>query len=101
MKQELQTIAIQIDWRELNMAKFKLSFSDVDNQIQIRKGNKCLQIQYDSGNDLYNLTEYILGKFTIESEKRFNGIYADSLKEFIQDFFKFEYVMDKLLRNRN
>ncbi|GAG48705.1 unnamed protein product, partial [marine sediment metagenome] len=40
----------------------------------------------------YTLKQFKFKDFEIVKEQTFNNVYWDSLKEFIQDFFNFEYV---------
>ena len=92
MKQELINIAEQINAKELNLAKFNLSYDNKQNLISVKKGNKAISIQYDYGSDTYILKQFKFKDFEITKEETFNNIYWDSLKQYIQDFFNFEYV---------
>ena len=90
-------IAKQIGAKELNFAKFIL-LSEKDNIVHIKKGTKFIKITYNKGSDLYDLEigSYNKKTFDIKSEK-IEGVYNDSLRDFIQNHFKgFEYVMDNI-----
>ena len=97
MKQELITLAEQIDFRELNFAGFILSYSDSNTTIAITKGSKGMAIKYDFGSDTYTITKNTIRGFNFKEEVLEN-VYFEDLKGLIQDFFKFEYVMRGLTR---
>jgi hypothetical protein len=99
MKTEIKTIAEQIDWRELRLAKFKFVYDDNKTALTIYKGTKYMTISYNY--DTYTIRECIIkGIGEIKSDKTHTDVYADQLKGFIQDFFKFEYVMAGLRVSR-
>jgi hypothetical protein len=96
MKQEIKTIAEQIDYRELVLAGFKFVYDDNETSLKLVKGKKQLVIKYNHSTDLY-----VLNKITIKKNFDFDSVlmgnmYHDQLKEQIEDFFKFEYVMQGL-----
>jgi len=86
-----QTIAKQINYKELAFAKFKFSKLDL-NEIIVYKGNKYLSISYNYGSDLYDLKFTQTRKFEIVKEEEIKGVFCDQLQEIIQDKFKFEYL---------
>ena len=95
--QELEILANQIGYKELHYAKFKLYNNDKDMSIILKKGQKYMKIKYNKGADLYDITTYkIKGLAEIKEQKENKGIFAEDLKNIIQEFFKFEYVFDKL-----
>ena len=102
MNEIVKTIADQINYKELCMAKFKLFFSDEENYIAIKKGFKRLEIKYNMGTDDYTVTKqtfnrkYGYGNGIDYKEEVLNGIYWDQLKEIIEDFFNFKYIMNGL-----
>lgn len=92
MKEEIKIMAEQIDWRELNLAKFKFVYDNDKTALTLIKGKKYMTISYRY--DAYTIRECVItGIAEIKSDKTYNDVYADQLKGFIQDFFKFEYVM--------
>lgn len=97
MNETNQTIAQQINAKELAYAKFKLTHNDETNTIGIHKGEKHLTITYNEGHDLYSVRKVTIRKFDIVSYKTLDRIYFDQLKGMIEEFFNFEYVMEKLL----
>ena len=92
MKDEIKTIAEQINWRELKLAGFKFVYDDKQTSLTLIKGKKYLSIKYDFGLDTYTLKEIITKKFAIISEKELQNIYCDQLQEIINNFFNFEYL---------
>ena len=89
----------QVAAKELVFAKFKVLTMDKENAILIIKGKKQLIIKY-TPMDLYDLTFYkIKGIAQCETVKEETNVYADQLQGFIQDFFKFEYVMHMFVKN--
>ena len=93
MNEITKTIAQQINAKELHFAKFMLVSDDKNNAIIINKGVKTLKIKYDSGRDTYILTKLKSG---IDIDVQEN-VYFDDLKGIIEAFFKFEYVMERLI----
>lgn len=92
MKDELKILAEQVDFRELHLARFKLGYNDEKNCISMSKGLKAMRITYDCGNDTYKVSQmqWKKGKF---EEEEFTDVYSNQLKEYIQYFFGFTYVM--------
>ena len=97
MREELQTLAIQIGYKELHLAGFRLGYHDKNMTMTISKGNKFFEIKYNEGTDLYDIRKVVIkGIATIVSDKTETGFYWDMLKDEIERFFNFEYVMDGL-----
>lgn len=99
MKDEIKTIAEQVDWRELKVAKFKLGYDDNELSLSIRKGNKLIKIAYVPSSDLYTVTKIkkINSQYDPKDWEVLKGIYDNQLKEIIEGFFpRFEYVIQGL-----
>jgi hypothetical protein len=96
MNEIQQTILEQISWRELKFAKFSISLN-TDKGIEIRKGKKAMVIQYNSM-DLYDIRKLQISPNYDVKETKLENVYDTMLKEIIQDFFKFEYVMHNFVR---
>ncbi len=96
MKQELLTLAKQINAKELKFAKFKLMADGNKNEVTLMKGQKFLRIRYNAGSDLYDLQRGKIIKFKIKEEEIQKGFYSDMLRKEIEEYFKFEYVMDSI-----
>lgn len=98
MNETTKTILEQVNAKELVFAKFKVLTMDKENGILIMKGKKKIIIKY-TPLDLYDITYYkIKGIAQLETIKEDRNIYADQLKQSIEDFFKFEYVMHLFVR---
>lgn len=95
MKDKILTLLKQVNAKELKFAKFKVYYDDKKTSVIISKGKKLLEIKYNSGSDLYDLQIY--KNCTTEPQIK-QGYYAEMLQPFIQDFFKFEYVMDSFFK---
>jgi hypothetical protein len=93
MKQEIQTMAEQINAKELKFAKFILLANEDKNEITIKKGNKFLRIRYNKGSDLYDIQKGKIKNWDIIEGEVESGYFYDALKSVISDYFKFEYVM--------
>jgi hypothetical protein len=101
MNQIQNTILNQINARELLFAKFKVMLYD-DKSIIVKKGTKYLIIKYQGGNDLYTLEHRKYNsrtlKQTVLTEQ--THIYFDQLQKEIETFFKFEYVMNQFIKQK-
>lgn len=91
MNETLQTIARQIGWRELRMAKFKFCVID-DKTLRVNKNWKNFDIRLNSM-DLYDIEMHTTNKKTLEvkTEKE-TGYYEDMLRDAIGKFFRFNYI---------
>jgi len=96
MKDEVKTIAQQINAKELKFAKFMLLADDEKTEVTIRKGSKYLRIKYNYGTDLYDLQKGKIKRFELIQEDWDQGYYNDQLQQVIEDYFKFEYVMESI-----
>ena len=96
MREELKIIADQVGWRELHLANFKLLFDDKERLLILKKDQKRMAIKLMS-NDLYKVVEQKFKKDWTFTQEVHDNVYCDMLKNFIEDFFKFEYVMDGIL----
>ena len=94
------TIANQINIAELNMARF-LIMQEGDNKIIVKKGVKYVTIEYDNSRDTYIVIEGSYSRKTFETkEEKTEDVYADMLRPIIEEHFKFEYVMDRIMAAR-
>ena len=98
LKQELQALAQQINAKELKFTKFMLLADNDKTEVTIRKGSKYLRIRYNFGSDLYDIQKGKIKKFDLIEEDWDKGYYNDQLREVIQRYFNFEYVMDMFMR---
>jgi len=98
MNETIQTMAQQINAKELKFARFTLLADDKKNEVTVKKGVKYLRIRYNSGSDLYDIQKGKIKNFDLVEEDWEQGYYNDQLRSVIQDYFKFEYVMDSFLR---
>ena len=89
-------MAKQINVKELSFAKFKIMADKDKNQLTVRRGTKFIEITYTS-NDLYNIQKGKIRKFEVTREEIQKGYYEDMLKPLIEEYFKFEYVMDSIM----
>lgn len=90
------TIAKQIGARELKFAKFMLITMDA-NTIRVHKGKKNLDIKYDEGSDTYTVSKHKINRdLTCTTEVIKDRCWED-LRGMIEEFFKFEYVMDRFI----
>ena len=100
MNETTETIAQQINARELAFNKFKIAFSDEENYVSIRKGRKRIEIKYDGAGDLYVVTKQKFKRFFGDpndiQEEVLDSVFFDQLKPIIETFFKFDYVLEKL-----
>jgi hypothetical protein len=96
-RQEIKTMADQINARELRFAKFQLLADNEKIQVTVMKGQKFIEIRYDEASDLYVVQKGKIKKFDVIKEKAVSGVYADQLQGMIQEYFpRFEYVMDSI-----
>ena len=87
----VKTIMDQIDWRDLNLAKFK--FIKIDEKtLRVHKGKKNLDIKYNEGTDLYDIKKHTIGKNFDVKTVEVDGIYNDQLKDIVSRFFKHSYI---------
>jgi translation initiation factor IF-1 len=98
MNEITQTIAQQINAKELKFAKFTLTCDDKTNTIGILKGKKAMRIKYSEGKDLYDVTKIKIKGLCDFQEEKLEGMYCDQLKELISEHFNFEYVMHMFVR---
>ena len=93
-----QNIFEQINGKELNFARFKVMTED-KNKVHIKKGNKHMIIKYNESNDLYDLEQLTINTktFSVTKNNQLDSVYFDDLKNIIQTFFNFEYVMERLI----
>lgn len=96
MNETIQTMARQVNARELKFAKFTLLADESKNEITLRKGVKFMRIAYNSGSDMYDIQKGKIKKFDIIEDEKEAGYFADQLRGEIENYFKFEYVMDSI-----
>jgi len=86
MNEIIETIMEQINWRVLHLMGFQFVRMN-DETLRVHKGNKNLDIKYDYGVDLYDLTKHTIRKdLTIEAEEVEN-VFFDQLQDIISEFF--------------
>lgn len=87
----VKVIMAQVNWRELQIAGFV--FVEIDSEtLRLHKGKKNLDIHYDAGYDLYNISKHTIDKDLAVTTEDMTGVYADQLQAIIEEFFGFEYV---------
>ena len=91
MNEIIETIMEQINWRVLHLMDFEFIRMN-DETLRVHKGNKNLDIKYNYGVDLYDLTEHtILKDLTVETEEVEN-VFFDQLQDIIREFFNMREV---------
>jgi ubiquitin C-terminal hydrolase len=95
MDDRIKEIARQIQFKELAFAKFKFIYDNEKLNLGVIKGAKHFIITLNSM-DTYDIRKVTIRKFEIVKDEEIEGIYNDQLKEMIQEFFNFEYVMGRL-----
>lgn len=91
-----ETIADQINARELNFAKFQLTI-DGTHKVGVHKGTRAVIIELDEGTDTYNVWLRRLHKFELVQDEKLTHIYCEDLRGIIERHFpRFEYVMDSI-----
>jgi hypothetical protein len=101
MKQELVTLAKQVNAKELSFAKFRLAYDNDKNNISLVKGQKYMQITYNRGTDLYDVKAGKFKSFAMVETLSLEGVYSDQLRGLVEDHFtKFRYVMDSIVVHR-
>ena len=97
MTTEIQsTIATQINARELVFAGFSV-YNGNQGGVTIQKGHRAVNIVYNGGSDLYDVTTYTTGKDYRVNKETMEGLYWEDLQSFIEAFFpRFKYVMNRI-----
>ena len=86
MNEIIETIMEQINWRVLHLRGFKFIRMN-DETLRVHKGNKNLDIKYNYGVDLYDLSKHTIRKnLTVETEEVEN-VFFDQLQDIISEFF--------------
>ena len=92
MKEQIKTIAKQINWKELKFAGFKFIYDDGKLNLGIYKGVKHFIVQLDEGRDLYNIRKIRLRNNSIVEDIEIKGVFCDQLSDMIEEYFKFNYL---------
>lgn len=92
MKEEIKTIAKQINYKELVFCKFKFIYDNDKLSLGLYKGSKHFIIELDEGRDLYNIRKVRIRKFKIVEDIKINGIFCDQLSDMIEEYFQFRYI---------
>ena len=92
-----QNIFEQINGKELRFARFKV-MTEHENKVHVRKGGKHLIIKYNESSDLYDLEQLKINTktFNVTKNKQLDGVFFDQLQGIIEEFFGFEYVIERL-----
>ena len=91
MNEIIETIMEQINWRVLHLMGFEFIRMS-DDTLRVHRDNRNLDIKYNYGVDLYDLTKHtILKDLTVETEKVEN-VFFDQLQDIIRKFFNIEEV---------
>ena len=91
MNEIIETIMEQINWRVLHLMDFKFIRMS-DDTLRAHRDNRNLDIKYNYGTDLYDLTEHtILKDLTVETEEVEN-VFFDQLQDIISEFFNIRKV---------
>jgi len=98
MNEIIQTMADQINAKELKFAKFMLLADENLNQVTVRKGTKFMRITYNESHDSYDIQKGKIKGFDISEEPVESGYYCDMLQDAISRYFNFEYVMEQFIR---
>jgi len=92
MDDRIKVIASQISFKELAFAGFKFIYDNEKLNLGIFKGSKHFIITLNSM-DTYDIRKVRIRKFEIVEDITEKGFYNDQLKGMIEEYFKFEYVM--------
>lgn len=91
MNEIIETIMKQINWRVLHLMGFQFVRMS-DETLRVRRDNRNLDIKYNYGTDLYDLTKHtILKDLTVET-KEVENVFFDQLQDIIREFFDIEEV---------
>jgi hypothetical protein len=92
MNEIIETIMKQINWRVLHLMGFQFVRMN-DETLRVHRDNRNLDIKYNYGTDLYDLTEHtILKDLTVETEEVEN-VFFDQLQDIIGEFFNMGEVV--------
>lgn len=85
MNEIIKTIMQQINWRVLHLMSFKFIRMN-DDTLRVHRDNRNLDIKYNYGTDLYDLTKHTIRKdLTVETEEVEN-VFFDQLQNIISEF---------------
>lgn len=88
MNQTIKTILAQIDAPKLSVFCNIVFITMDDHTIRVHRRNKNLDISYDEGSDLYNISKHTLNQKTLETTtEKVEGLYYDQLQDAIKFFF--------------
>ena len=91
MNEIFETIMQQINWRVLHLMGFQFVRMN-DDMLRVRRDNRNLDIKYNYGTDLYDLTKHTIRKdLTVDTEEVEN-VFFDQLQDIISEFFNIEEV---------
>ena len=89
MNQIIETIMDQINWRALHWRGFLFIRMSGDT-LRINKGRKNLDIRYDAGADLYDLSKHTIQPNLSVKTEQIKGVFWDQLQEILAEFFGLE-----------
>ena len=89
MSQTIETVMEQINWRALHGLGFQFIRMSGDT-LRIHKGRKNLDIRYNAGSDLYDLSKHTMKRDLSVKTEQIKGVYWDQLQEILAEFFNIE-----------
>lgn len=90
--QIVNTIMEQISFKQL-LLFYRFKFVKLnDNSLRLHYKHRNLDIIYNEGLDLYNIEKHIIKGIGEWKTEKIEGIYFDSLKEIIEEFFNIKYL---------
>ena len=82
----IETIMHQINWKALYCNGFE--FIQMSNEaLRVHKGKKNLDITYNPGTDLYDLSEHTIQPDLTVKTRKIEGVFCDQLQDIIAEFF--------------
>lgn len=86
ISQTVQTIAQQLKYAGvLQIRGLKLVAMD-ENTLRVNKGWKNIDIKYNGGSDLYDVTVHLTNRKTLDTKsKTTEGVYCDQLADLFAD----------------
>ena len=87
MNQTIETVMEQINWRILHLRGFQFIQMSGDT-LRVHKGKKNLDIRYDSGADLYDLSKHTIQPDLSVKTEQIKGVFWDQLQDIMAEFFE-------------
>jgi len=82
----IETIMQQINWKALYFSGFEF-IQMSDQALRVHKGKRNLDITYNPGTDIYDLSEHTIQPGLTTKTRKIEGVFCDQLKDIIGEFF--------------